>query len=297
MGVASTLAGAAELDPDESRRLLESLKQGEVVRIDHAPRVLSLAHPIDPEEVKGAGLDPSRQPVATLDLKLDPALAVVVSQDCDLVRDVGHEPYVLLAPLTRLDDKLHAEVLRSGSSRFFSYPAIGGEPTLAVDMRLVFSLEKPAIFTPEVERLGCPLTEPQRSRLRSWLGARFARVAFPDEIADLVVAPIQAAAEALAKDKNYARALSAVGFTGLRFTGGVGQCSLLLLVDAGACVRLKVDDQLLGQLQRKLHGRIHGGTRDTGYEVNVTIASPGEISALEVLSHHPLPLGDFDADD
>lgn len=295
MGVASTLAGASELDPDETRRLLESLKQGEVVRIDRAPRVLSLAHPIDQEEVRRAGIDPSLQPVASLDLRLDPALAVVVSQDCDLVRDVGHEPYVLLAPLTRLHEARHAEVLRSGSSRFFAYPPVAGEQTLAVDMRLVFSLEKPAIFTPEIERLGCPLTEPQRSRLRSWLGARFARVAFPDEIADLVVEPIQVAAEALAKDKNYARALSAVRFTGLRYTEGVGQCSLLLLVDAGACVRLKVDDQLLGQLQRKLHGRIHGGTKDTGYEVNVTISTPGEVSALDVLSHHPLPLADVEA--
>jgi hypothetical protein len=273
---------------------LESLKQGEVIRIESAPRMLAPAHPLDREEVRRAGIDPSLHRVASLDLRLDPALAVVISQDCDLVRDVGREPYVLLAPLTRLDGTLHREVMRAGSSRFFSYPPVADESTLAVDMRLVFSLEKPAISASEIERLGCPLTEPQRSRLRSWLGARFARVAFPDEIARLVE-PIRRAAEALGKDENFARAFSAIRFSGLRYTEGVADCSLLLLVEAAACVRLKVNEELLGQLQRRLHGRIHGGTKDTGYAVSVTIATANEISALDLLSHHPLSLGDFDA--
>lgn len=294
MGVVTTLAGAAELDPDESRRLLESLKQGEVLRLGRAPRVLSTEHPLDEEEVRQAGIDPSSQPIASVDLALDPSLVALVSQDCDLVRDIGREPYVVVAPLTRLAEDLHQEVLRFGSSRFFAYPPVDGEKTLALDMRLVFSIEKPALFASALERIGCPLTEPQRSKLRAWLGARFARVAFPDEIADLVVVPIQSAIEALAKDKNYARALGTIAFSGLRYTEGIGQCSLLLLVDPAACDRLSVDENLLTSLTKKLFSRINTPLRDSGYRVMVSLRTADEVSAAELLTHHALPLGDVE---
>jgi hypothetical protein len=197
-----------------------------------------------------------------------------------------------IAPLTQVEKDLYDEVSRLGSSRLFAYPPIDGVEPLVLDVRLVGTIEKPALLSEGIERLGCPLTDPHRATLRAWLGARFARVAFPDEIAELVVAPIQRAAQKLAGDANFKRALGTVYFAGLRYTEGLGTCSLLELVDPAACHRVKVDEQLLRQLQNKLYGRVANGVKETGYSVAVTIASADEISAAEMLSHHQFALGD-----
>lgn len=292
MGEVGSLAGLERLDPKVLARLLGSLRQGEALRLDRLPRLVAPEYALTNDELRGA---PRDEPVLTVELPLDPALVVVVSQDCDLVRPVEREPYIQIAALTRVDRELYAEVARLGSSRLFPYPPVGGEEPLVLDVRLIGTIEKPALLSEHVERLGCPLTEPQRSNLRAWLGTRFARVAFPDEIAALVVLPIQRAAEKLAEDANFKRALGTVYFAGLRYTEGIGQCSLLLLVDPAACVRAKVDEQLLALLQKKIYGRVSGGIKDSGYSVAVTVASADEVSAAELLSHHQLALGDHAA--
>jgi hypothetical protein len=286
-----SVAGLERIDPKELARLLDSLRQGEVLRLGKLPRLLSPEYALTDEELRGA---PRDEPVISAQLPLDPALVVVVSQDCDLVRPLDREPYLQLAPLTRVEQGLYDEVVRFGSARFFPYPSVGEEEPLVVDVRVVATIEKPALLSDQIERLGCPLTEPQRSRLRAWLGSRFARVAFPDEIAELVVLPIQQAADKLAEDANFRRAFATVYFTGLRYTEGIGQCSLLLLVDAAACARLSVDEQLLGSLQKKLYGRVGTAVKETGYSVAVTVSSAAEVSAADMLSHHQLPLGDYD---
>lgn len=292
MSEAAFLAGLERIDPRELEQLLDSLRQGEVLRLDRLPRLLAHEFALSDEEIRGAPLD---EPVLSIELPLDPALVVVVSQDCDLVRPVEREPYVQLAPLTRVDRDLYEEIVRFGSSRFFPYPPVDEEDLLVVDVRVIGTIEKPALLSEHIERLDCPLTEPQRSKLRAWLGSRFARVAFPDEIAKLVVLPIQQAAEKLAEDDNFSRALATLYFSGLRYTEGIGPCSLLLLVDPAACVRLKVAEQLLTSLQKKLYGRVATGVKDSGYSVAVTVASADEISAADMLSHQQLSLGDYDA--
>jgi hypothetical protein len=289
VGEVGSLAGLERLDPGELARLLDSLRQGEVLRLDKLPRLVAPDYALTDDEVRGA---PRDEPVLTVELPLEPPLVAAISQDCDLVRPLEREPYIQIAALTRVEEALHDQVTRLGSSRLFPYPPVVGEEPLVLDIRLVGTIEKPALLSERIERLGCPLTEPQRSTLRAWLGARFARVAFPDEIAERVVVPIQRAAQKLAEDANFKRALGAVYFAGLRYTEGIGRCSLLLLVDPAACERAKVDEQLLSQLQKKLYGRVSGGVKETGYSVAVTVAPADEISAAEMLSHHQLALAD-----
>jgi hypothetical protein len=286
-----SLAGLERLDPAELARLLDSLRQGEVLRLDKLPRLLSPQYALTEEELRGA---PRDEPLISAELPLDPALVVIVSQDCDLVRPVDREPYIQLAALTRVEQGLHDEIVRFGSARFFPYPAVDGESVLVVDARVIATIEKPALLSDQIKRFGCPLTEPQRSQLRGWLGSRFARVAFPDEIAEVVVLSIQRAVEKLADDANFKRALTSVYFAGLRYTEGIGQCSLLLLFDTAACERLSVDEQLLESLRKKLQGRVANGVKDSGYSVTVTLAPADEVSAADMLGHHQLPLGDYD---
>jgi len=289
VGEVGSLAGLERLDPKELALLLDSLRQGEILRVDKLPRLVSPEYALTDEELRGAPRDDA---VLTVELPLDPALVVVVSQDCDLVRPVEREPYIQIASLTEVEKDLYDEVSRLGSSRLYAYPPVDGVATLVLDVRLVGTIEKPALLSEGIARLGCPLTDPQRAMLRAWLGARFARVAFPDEIAELVVAPIQRASQKLAEDANFKRALGTVYFAGLRYTEGIGNCSLLLLVDSAACHRVKVEEQLLQDLQKKLYGRIANGVKDSGYSVAVTIAPADEISAAEMLRHHQFALGD-----
>jgi hypothetical protein len=289
VGEVGSLAGLEALEPKELAQLLDGLRQGEVLRIDKLPRLVAPEYALTDEELQGA---PRDEPVLTVELPIEPALVVVISQDCDLVRPVEREPYIQIAPLTRVDKDLYDELARFGSSRLFPYPPVDGVAPLALDVRLVGTIEKPALLSTGIGRLGCPLTDPQRATLRAWLGARFARVAFPDEIAEVVIAPIQRAAQKIAEDANFKRALGTIYFAGLRYTEGLGTCSLLLLVDPAACHRAKVDEQLLEQVQKKLYGRVANGVKETGYSVAVTIASANEISAAEMLSHHQFALGD-----
>jgi hypothetical protein len=289
VGEVGSLAGLDRLDSKELTQLLDSLRQGEVLRLDKLPRLVAPEYALTDEEIRGAPRDES---VLTVELPLKPPLAVVISQDCDLVRPVEREPYLQIAALTKVERGLHEEVVRLGSSRLFPYPPVDGEQPLVLDVRVVGTIEKSALLSKGIARLGCPLTEPQRSTLRAWLGARFARAAFPDEIAELVVQPIQRAAQKLAEDPNFKRALGTVYFAGLQFTEGIGNCSLLLLVDPSRRERAKVDQQLLEHLQKKLYGRVAVGLKETGYSVAVTIASADEISAAEMLSHHQLALAD-----
>jgi hypothetical protein len=275
------------------KELLESLRQGEVLGLNKLPRLLSLKHPLTRAESRGAPLNVD---MVSVELPLDPALVVVISQDCDLVRNTDREPYLQIAPLTRVATDLYEQIGRFGSNRFFTYPPLAEETALVVDVRAVGTIEKPALLSSEIKRLGCPLTEPQRSKLRAWLGARYARVAFPSEITQIVVEPITKAAADLAKDENFKRAFQTVHYAGLRYTEGaegIALCSLLVLVDPGASVRLGVDKELLESLRRKLFGRIATGLKGTGYSVSVTVANAEQISAAEMLTHHSLKIGDI----
>src|SRR5439155_18915970 len=143
-------------------------------------------------------------------------------------------PHLVVCPTTEAETETQWNAARAGlGSRLFALPPVAGRDRLMVDTRLVCSLEKPALLADGVEVVACPLSEPERTVFRRWLGRRFGRAAFPAEIDRSVVGPIEKVVARLRQDANFARVLSTVIFYGLRYTPGEGQTTLLILIDAG----------------------------------------------------------------
>src|SRR6516165_3200416 len=111
------------IDSDQLRELLKALHQGDVVDVAKTVRLYSPDAPTWPAEVADV---PHEEPVMTMETRHASGLSVIVSQDCDLRREIHVEPYVILAPLTELDAGRHAQAASGQSTRFFAYPPIEG---------------------------------------------------------------------------------------------------------------------------------------------------------------------------
>lgn len=121
----------------------------------------------------------------SLSIESDVGWYVVITQDCDIVRDPNVEPCLVVCPLRHVP-LAHWQTLRSGpgSPREFPFPNSHGVPTAdevrpIADLRFVTSVDKTALLHSSVQSLR-PLSGPQRSTFGRWVGARYARVAHPD---------------------------------------------------------------------------------------------------------------------
>lgn len=115
-------------------------------------------------------------------------------------------------PPVQLVSRERYQQLRSGvySPREFPLPAErlrrvckpGDDFDPVVDLRYVSSLDKTALLHPDVSPLR-PLSAPQRQALREWVGNRFARSAFSEDLEDNVLGRLGRVLESLAGE--YAR--------------------------------------------------------------------------------------------
>jgi hypothetical protein len=280
------------IDPKELEALLQDLRQGDVVDVGKIISLFSPEHPLYPREVTAA---PHDEPLVTIESRLETQHCVVISQDCDLERVPQFEPYVLLAPLSQVEEKAYKQAKAGLSSRYFAYPPIAGFERVVVDMRLVMSMEKLALLSEYVRRERCLLSDPDRTRLREWLGQRFGRAGLPEEVSRLVLKPIRRAVAKLAEDANFIRVFSSTLYYGLRYTPGRGHCSLLLVTDPGRRAASGVNEDLMHATKKRLENLLAGNMRDSGYSVIVNVVDAQSLNAAELLEHEPLAL-DIDVD-
>lgn len=121
----------------------------------------------------------------SLTVESDVGWYVIITQDCDIVRDPSIEPALVVCPL-RFVPEAAWQALRSGpgSPREFPFPPDRALPILeghkpVADLRFVTSVDKTALLHPSVQ-FKQPLTGPQRATFGRWVGARYARAAHPD---------------------------------------------------------------------------------------------------------------------
>lgn len=165
-------------------RLRAALRQGDVLHADAfavvgAPEATLLEDTRDAEEF-------ARYRLTAVERQLTTGLWAVITQSCDIRRDVDVEPFLQLSPLL---DLAEAEwvAARDGlaSTRRFSYPRpVGDCQHPVLDIRIVQTLEKTALVADTVEPTDAGLDHPTRLRLSTWIARRFARRAFPDEVED-----------------------------------------------------------------------------------------------------------------
>lgn len=119
---------------------------------------------------------------------------VLLTQDCDIVREPAHEPTVLLAPLVLVDHGDWHDLSRNGySSRRYAYPGgkFSGVPdgkALAVDLAWTTSVLKGSLRAASVNTVRA-LTGPNKRAFSEWLAARTGRAPFPDDVVTAVLDP------------------------------------------------------------------------------------------------------------
>ena len=154
---------------------------------------------VGPEGVEHLPVGAARPEVGPDDAWASPVVSetgqyVLLSQDCDLVRDADREPTVQIAPLVLVDRTTWDDLSRNGySARWYAYPSakftgIPGEQGLVVDLAWTTSILKGSLTAPGVTAVR-PLTGPAQRAFSEWVAARTGRVPFPDPVVTNVLDP------------------------------------------------------------------------------------------------------------
>lgn len=121
----------------------------------------------------------------SLMIESDVGWYVIITQDCDIVREPDVEPALVVCPLRYVPNE-RWQVLRSGpkSPREFPFPDDRGLPKKldhkpVADLRFITSVDKTALLHPRVQ-FSQPLSGPQRATFGKWVGERYARVPHSD---------------------------------------------------------------------------------------------------------------------
>lgn len=272
----------AHLDPAELERLLDTLRQGDVIRLESIPALLAPDYSLYPEELEGA---PRDEVLVTASLESATGFGVLVSQDCELARVPAYEGWLTAAPLKKVDADTYKRALQGRSTRYFAYPEIEGKTNLAVDAGMLMTVEKTALMSPRIDRIECPLTGPKREDLRRWLGRRLGRYAFPNEIQRAVVDKIVAALDKIGKDANFERVLKSAVFYGLRYTEENAHYSFLVLLDSARLVANNADDKLIETTQKKLFGTLAAASKDSDYSPEVEFVDANDFPSSRLLAY------------
>lgn len=173
---------------------LSPAQQGDVL----SGLILAIAG-IGPEGVEHLPVGAARPEVGPADAWASAVVSetgqyVLLSQDCDLVRDADREPTVQIAPLVLIDRATWDDRNRNGySARWYAYPSakftgVPDDQGLAVDLAWTTSILKGSLTAPGVTAVR-PLTGPAQRAFSEWVAARTGRVPFPDPVVTNVLNP------------------------------------------------------------------------------------------------------------
>jgi hypothetical protein len=173
---------------DDQRETLDRLRahlhQGDLLHAE-AFAVLGSPEATQLQDTQDAA-EFARYRLTAVERELAGGLWGVISQTCDIRRDVDVEPFLQLSPVLDLPEP-EWDAARDGlaSTRRFAYPhPVAGCQHPVLDVRIVQTIEKTALVTDSVGPVDAGLDLATRLRLSTWLARRFARHAFPDEIED-----------------------------------------------------------------------------------------------------------------
>jgi hypothetical protein len=277
---------------EQIEAVVRTLRQGDLLDGGKLATLFSPDAPAYPEEV---GAAPHDEPLMTMEARLQSGLCAVISQDCDIRRLPDVEPYVVVAPIQVVSDKEYRDADAGLSSRFFAYPEINGQGNLALDMRVVMSVEKFAIASPYVRVTPCPLHPTRRAELRSWLGRRFSRVPFPDDIEEQLVTPLRQAVKR-AREQDAANVCSTFVFYGLRYLPSSQWASFLVLYDPARMAKAEVAEDAFNSFVKRLEKAVTHWTRHSPYSVSLYVHPINKRPALDLFQHEQLPIEIDDVD-
>lgn len=111
---------------------------------------------------------------------------------------------------------------------------------------------------------------PKREGLLDFLGDRFGRKPFPDEIDRQVIKPIEKALKRVRHKEGFAGVFASLAFLGLQWSPGKSYCDLTLLLDPALRQRHRVSDDDVKAVENRLRKALNHFTRDRDYRVIAT---------------------------
>lgn len=301
---------AGQPQPDIARvnTVLSTIAQGDVISLG-AVNIVGVGPSAAWHKTAEHEGQPEREPgeeVWSLSIESNVGWYVVITQDCDIVRDPSIEPCLVVCPLKYVSRE-EWQALRSGpgSPREFPFPdgkklpASNGHLPVA-DLRFVTSIDKTALLHRSVRTLR-PLSAPQRSRFGSWVGSRYARVPHPDNLVEDVLpkagSTVKKLAKAFAAGRTSDPEVRLVGAVECWYLGGNDKRVLFvaMISEASAKAAGLWNDSAAGfnagtletatkRLTNKLRSSLPSGG---GYTCSVEVATLHGTSAAELLSWSP----------
>ena len=248
---------------------LDALEQGIILRI---PAVAI----IDPDPHSGAA--------SFTELDTPTGVCIVVTQTCDAVRELAIEPYLQVALIRDVDQSIWARS-RAGrlSPRYFALPQGSAEVARpVVDVRVMATIDKRLVLDdqfPLADRLAAALRAP----FSEWLGRRFARYAFEDDLEQELLGPIR---RRLAEryDSEQADGPLVRSIEGVFLSLMERSVKVLLLVEPGTKTKSQLDDEdKLRRAASQLFRPIFARAREHGWSLRTPICEASELNGFELL--------------
>ncbi len=251
--------------------------------------------PVDDEGIWAAGA-----------VSITSGWAAIVSQTCDIVREIDDFAHFQLMPVVELSEQEWSEALNGRRGTLFSLPPAEALPLQfpAIDCAISFPVSKAALADPRVRTLNTPMDPAARVLLSNWLMRRVGRHAFPDELEHYVLHPLRdKIKKAMGKTSpggQLASALLGVWSS----TEWAPSVSIMLVVDENRLLTLNRDldlgrasDELLAPARKTL------GEEEQSIQVVGTVTTLAGVSAHTLFVEHrqldldQLPVGEFVAKD
>jgi hypothetical protein len=175
-----------ELDPEQQEaleHLRAHLRQGDVVHV-HPYSMLGAPEATLLDDTRDAG-EVAEFRITSVERRMPSGMWAVITQTCDIRRDLDDEPFLQLAPLVELGLETWQRAGDGRSIRHLAYPErVEDQDHPVLDIRIVQTIERTALVAQGVNPIDLGLTPGFRDALSVWLATRYARHAFPDQLED-----------------------------------------------------------------------------------------------------------------
>lgn len=211
---------------------------------------------------------------------------VILTQTCDLVRDVCKRPFIEVAPLIKKDQSDLKLITKGMIPRFAEIPGLR-ENGLVADLDRTMTLEKPIINNWK-KTSGCRTDEEVR-RFANALARKRARAAFPDDFVELISKFRKQCISKHGNSTNLGKTLDAIAeIRAQPFPSWDGESSKTIKL--WFLLPPKTDPSKVSEYDKEIQGLMKLIPESAKYRIDYSIAEHSQISAAEYIASDLLDL-------
>lgn len=290
---------AGELEPEQQEALEQhcsTLRQGDLLHL-HVFAILGAPQATLNEDTRAAA-ELAEPPVTSVERRMGSGLWAVVSQTCDIRRQVAKEPFLQVAPLYERGQAAWERAQQGASSRAgFAYPPLDGLEHPILDIRIIQTIEKTALAAQDIDPFDPGLDALFRTRLATWLARRFARHPFPNRLEEATLRRLRETIEKRARDASQPPGVLVDSLEGVWVSYDEANVDVLFLVRQDRAARSQLPaEELEGTLEEGAHKIMEAVVRRNEsqgepYRLSWQVATANRVPADAILyRYHPLDL-------